>query len=76
MSSECKCGLNESVCNPLTDWNYDEYWCEWKELNDWVSCTNDCKCHKSCKIGKYLNIKNCSFKKSLVNKVLFTLFYS
>ena len=28
---ECKCGLNESVCNLKQKWNHDEYQCECKE---------------------------------------------
>ena len=38
---ECKCGLNESVCNSLQKWNHDEYRCKCKELNDWGSCIDD-----------------------------------
>ena len=51
--------------------------CEFKELDDWSSCKNDymwrhstCsfECNKACKIGEYLNIKNCSYEKvSLLN---------
>ena len=32
---ESECRLNESVCNSKQKWNYDEYWCEFKELGDW-----------------------------------------
>ena len=35
---ESKCRLNESVCNSKQKWNYDECWCECKELDDWGSC--------------------------------------
>ena len=27
-SFDCKCGLNESVCNSKQKWNHDEYRCE------------------------------------------------
>ena len=37
-SCECKCGLNEIVCNSKQKWNYDECWCECKELDDWSFC--------------------------------------
>ena len=38
---ECKCRLNKSVCNSKPKWNYNECWCECKELDDWVSCKNN-----------------------------------
>ena len=31
---ECKCGLNESVCNSKQKWNHNECWCECKKLDD------------------------------------------
>ena len=40
-SCECKCGLDESVCNTKQKWNHDECQCECKELDDWSSCKND-----------------------------------
>ena len=52
---ECKCVLNESVCNSKQKKNHDEYWCGWKELDDWLFCKNDytwnpstcdCECNK------------------------------
>ena len=30
----CKCRLNESVCNSKQKWIYEEFWCEWNELDD------------------------------------------
>ena len=33
-SCECKCGLNESVCNSNQKWNHAECRCECKELDD------------------------------------------
>ena len=53
--------------------------CERKEFIDWSSCKNnykwnpstcDCKCSKACKIGKYLEIKNCSCKKLPFGKLV------
>ena len=37
-SCECKCGLNESVCNSKQNWNPGERWCRCKELDNWGSC--------------------------------------
>ena len=34
---QCKCRLNESVCNSKQKRNHDEWSCECKELNDWGS---------------------------------------
>ena len=57
-SCECKCELNESVCNSKQKWNHNEYWCECKELNICGSCekgytwdpnTCDSECNKACK---------------------------
>ena len=31
---ETKCRSNGSVCNSKQNWNYDECWCEYKELDD------------------------------------------
>ena len=31
----------------------------------------DCECNKTCKIDKYLDIKNCSCEKRLVGKLVF-----
>ena len=30
-SCECKCGLNESICNSNQNWDPGESWCECKE---------------------------------------------
>ena len=58
--------LNESVCISKQKWNYDECWCECKELDNWSSCkgdyiwdpsTCDCECNEANKIEKYLDIK-------------------
>ena len=76
---ECNCGLKKSVCNSKQKLNRDECWCEFKELNDWGSCekgymwnpsTCDCECNKAYKIDEYLDIKNCSCKKSLIVKLV------
>ena len=33
-ANDCKCLLNESVCNPKQKWNHNEYRCECKEVDD------------------------------------------
>ena len=33
-SWKCKGVFNESFCNSKQKWNHDEYWCDFKELND------------------------------------------
>ena len=32
----------------------------------WNPSTCDCECNKACKIEKYLNVKNCSGKKTFI----------
>ena len=41
VSCECKCELNEKLCNSKQKWNYDEYWCEFKDSDDWGSCKKE-----------------------------------
>ena len=50
-----------------------------KKLDDWGSCKNDCmwnsstydcECNKACKIDEYLDIKNCSWEKDLIRKLV------
>ena len=36
----------------------------------WNPIKYDCKCNKACKIEKYLDIKNCSCKKRLFDKLV------
>ena len=59
--------------------NHDECQCEYKESDDWSSCkkgytenpsTYNCECDKACKIGEYLDIKNCSCKKRVFGKLV------
>ena len=33
----------------------------------WNSSTSDFECHNSCQIGDYLGIKNCAFKKFVID---------
>ena len=73
-----KCGLNKSACNSNQKWSHNECRCECKERDDWSSCKDDyilnpsvcdCECNKTCKIGEYLDIENCSCKKRLIGKL-------
>ena len=66
-SWECKCWLNEIMCNSKQIWNHDKCCYEPKELRDWSSfkdhnmwnpSTCDCKCNRAGKIDKYLDISN------------------
>ena len=63
-SCECRCGLNEGICNLKQKQNPDECLCKGKELDDWSSCEKDymdtCsfECNKACKVGEQLDIKN------------------
>ena len=78
-SCECKCGLNESICNSNQNWDPGESWCECKELDNWGYCKNDyiwnpgsCDfgCNQSCKTDKYLDVKNCSYENRLLGKLV------
>ena len=80
-SCECKCGLNEKVCNSLQKSNHNECCCDCKELNDCGSCvdayiwnrnTCDCDCNMTCKFDEYINLKNFSCEKFLLDKLVLT----
>ena len=62
-----------------TKQNHEECQAECKDLDDQSSCKNDymqssstcdCRFNKSCKIDKYLDNKNCSWKKRLFGKLV------
>ena len=40
ISCECKCQLNENLCNSKQKWKHNVCRCECKELDDWDSCEN------------------------------------
>ena len=67
-SDKCKCGLNKCVCNWKKKRNQDKHRRNCKELDDWNSCEdsyiwNPSACYfeynKTCKIGEYLDSRNC-----------------
>ena len=76
---KCECRLDAIVCNGKQHWNKDKGWCECRELIDKVVCDKDfiwnpsnCEyeCDKSCDVGEYLDYKNCTCKKRLVDKLV------
>ena len=36
-------------------------------IGDWNPSNCECKCHKSCDFGKYLEYENCKCRKKIVN---------
>ena len=65
-SYECKCRLNERLCNSKQTQNHDKSWCECKICDDWNSCnddymwnpsTCDCECNKACRIDEIQKFK-------------------
>ena len=78
-SYECKWGLNKRACNSKQKWNPVECPCDSKELDDWSFSENDymwnpsacdCECNKVYEISEYLDIKNCSCEKRLIDKLV------
>ena len=76
---QCKCKLDESVCNNKQRWNKDKRRCECKELIDkgrcdkgfiWNPCNCECECDKSCDVGEYLDYENCKCRTKLVDKIV------
>ena len=73
-----KCWLNENIHN-LKQRNHNECRSKCKELHDWSvyekgylwnPSTCDCECSKVCKINKYLDTKNFSWEKGLIDKLV------
>ena len=76
---QCKCRLDDSVCNNEQRWNNDKCWWECKELiyKDvcdkgfiWNRSYFECECNKSCDIGEYLDYENCKCRKKIVYKLV------
>ena len=74
---ECKCRLNKNVCNSKQKCDPGECRCKCKKLDDWCSyendymgnpSTQDCERNRACKVDEYLDIKNSSCGKRLVDK--------
>ena len=76
---KCQCRLDVIVCNNKQCWNKNKCRCKYKELVDKGVCDKDfiwnlsnceCECDKSCNISEYLDYKNCTCKKRLVDKLV------
>ena len=76
---KCKCTLDASICNNNQRWNDDRCICECKELIDKGTCDKgfiwnpsncECVCDESCGIGEYLDYKNCSCRKKIIDKLV------
>ena len=76
---KCKCRLDASVCNDKKRCNDNKGRYELKELIDKGVCgkvflwnTSNCECEydKSCDVGKYLDYKNCKYRKKLADKLV------
>ena len=52
------------MCKELDDWGF------YKDYYMWNPSTCDCECNKTCKIEKYLDVKNCSCEKRLFDKLV------
>ena len=46
------------------------YWSSCKDDYMWNPITCDCECNETFKIDEYLDIKNCSWKKRLIDKLV------
>ena len=79
-SYKCLCRLNSSVCNSKQIWNSNTCRCDCNEdfagiINCtkryiWNSSTCECQCDKWCKLGQYLDHKNCVSKSKLVGRLI------
>ena len=58
-SDKCKCGLNKCVCNWKKKRNQNKHRRNCKELDDWNSFEDYFEYNKTCKIGEYLDSRNC-----------------
>ena len=76
---KCQCRLDAIVCNDKKRWNKGQCRCECKQLIDKGICDKgyilnpsncECECGKSCDLAKYLDYKNCTCKKMLVDKLV------
>ena len=79
-SCKCLCKLNSSICNNKQIWNGDTWRCDCNEdftgiINCnkgymWNPSTYECQCDMWCKLGQYLDHKNCVCKNKLVGRVV------
>ena len=74
------CKLNSSVCNNKQIWNSDTCKCECdEEFVSIINCTKgymwnpsicECQCDTWCKLGQYLDHKNCICNNKLIGRVI------
>ena len=79
-SCKCVCRLNSSVCNSKQIWNSDTCSCDCNEdFSGIINCTKgymwnpstcSCECDMWCKLGQYLDHKNCVCKNRLTGRVI------
>ena len=77
---KCVCKLSSSVCNNKQIWNDDTCRCDCNEdfagiINCakgymWNPSTCECQCDTWCKLGQYLDHKNCVCKNKLIGRVI------
>ena len=77
---KCKCRVVSSVCNNRQRWNEDKCRCECREeLIEKGTCNkgfiwnpSNCNCEydKSCDVGKYLDHKNCKYRRKIVGELV------
>ena len=79
-SCKCVCKLNSSVCNNKQIWNSNACRCDYNEdFTGVVDCDKgytcnpsnfECQCDICCKLGQYLDHKNCICKNKLIGRVI------
>ena len=79
-SCKCVCRLNSSVCNSKQIWNSDTCRCDCNEdFTGIIDCPKgytwnpsicECQCDKWCKLGQYLDHKNCVCKNKLIGRLI------
>ena len=79
-SCKCVCKLNSSVCNNKQISNSDTCRCDYNEdFAGIISCdkgytwnpsTSECQCDMWCKLGQYLDHKNCICKNKLIGRII------
>ena len=76
---KCECRLDTIVFNDKQRWNKDKCRCECKELihkgvcgkaSIWNPSNCEYECNKACDFSDYLDYKNCTCKKRLVDKLV------
>ena len=77
---KCICRLTSAICNDKQEWNENKCSCECKKdlvsklVCDkgymWNPSTCACECDKYCKVGQYLDYKNCVCRKKLIDDLI------